>query len=91
MPCNSKKVVLDKPLLKIVTRVTKDEWFLYSIEFYFRDGTYERMGIEYPEYAGRVETLDFKEGEQLLGCEFHHRGKYTLGMTWIKWNPSAEK
>ena len=49
------------------------------------------MGKEHPEYAGRVETLNFKEGEQLLGCELHYNGYNTGGVTWIKWLPNEKK
>ena len=84
-------VLLDKPLQKIVTTVRKDERFLYSVEFFFKDGTRSnRMGAGHFGSTGRAETLTFLEGEELLAAELYHGAKHTLGVTWIKWCPEIE-
>ena len=48
-----KQISLDKPILKIVTKVTKDEKMLHSIEVHFRDGTGKKLGKERLTNEGR--------------------------------------
>ena len=77
-------VDVSKPLAKIVTTITQDEYFTYSIEWFFRDGSYQRMGKGKPKYAGRSQTIEFANGEILIGARFHHNrhGLY-IGIEWI--------
>ena len=35
--------------------------------------------------AGRVETVTLEPGEELIGCEMHHGGGWTFGVTWLTW------
>ena len=79
----NKSVDVSKPLAKIVTTIKKSEWGIYSIEWFFRDGSYQRMGKDKPEYAGRSQTIEFANGEILIGARLHHRENYTYGIEWI--------
>ena len=44
-----KSVDVSKPLAKIVTTIAKGEHSIYLIEWFYRDGSYQRMGKEDPE------------------------------------------
>ena len=78
-----KTVDVNKPLTKITTTIAKDEWFIYSIEWFFVDGSYQRMGKEKPRTAGRSQTIEFAPGEILLGAVLHHSKYDTVGIEWI--------
>ena len=80
----NKRVDLNKPLKKIVTTIMSDESNLYSVEFFFVDGSYEKMSAEDPELAGgRAQTIEFAQGEMLLGAVLHHSDWSTWGVEWI--------
>ena len=81
----NKSVDVSKPLAKIVTTIKKDETLIYSIEWFFRDGSYQRMGKENPEYAGgRSQTSQFADREILIGARLHHdEDRYNRGIEWI--------
>ena len=77
-------VDVSKPLTKITTTIRRDEWGIYSIEWFFVDGSYQRMGKEYYT-GGRPQTIQFANGEILIGARLHHDDNYTygLGLEWI--------
>ena len=42
------------------------------------------MGRENPRYAGgRSQTIEFANGEILIGARLHHDDDSTLGIEWI--------
>ena len=76
-------VDVSKPLTKITTTIEKDEYYIYSIEWFFVDGSYERMGMKDPD-CGRSQTIEFALGEILLGAVLHHDSHdLTYGIEWI--------
>ena len=79
-----KTVDVSKPLTKIITTISCNECLIYSIEWFFVDGSYQRMGKEDPYYAGgRSQTIEFAPGEILLGAVLHHDDGVTKGIEWI--------
>ena len=79
-----KTVDVSKPLTKITTTIGKTEVDIYSIEWFFVDGSYQRMGTEDPDEAGgRSQTILFAPGEILLGAVLHHGDGCTYGIEWI--------
>lgn len=45
-------VDVSKPLKRIVTTIYKDETYLYSVLFFFRDGSQKKLGSESDKNAG---------------------------------------
>ena len=54
-----------------------------------RDGSKFKIGGNDYWNAGRIESFSLEPEEVLLGAEFDHTEKHTVGVTWIKWNPGA--
>ena len=80
----NKTVDVSKPLTKITTTIGKNEYSIYSIEWFFVDGSYQRVGKEDPDdEGGRSKTIEFAPGEILLGAVMHHDEMNTYGIEWI--------
>ena len=69
----------------------RDETFIHSIVFtgntVITIGVTDEMtiGFDVGAHRGRVETINFDDGEELLACEIHHSKECTFGITWVKW------
>jgi len=83
-----KKRKLPADIKKIEVIFQLSEVFIFQIRFFCRDGSKFKIGGTDYWNAGRVETFNFADDEVLLGCEFDHTEKYTVGVTWIKWCPA---
>lgn len=87
MDCDDGKIIL-KDLSRIETAIDTDESCILFVAFIFKDGSVKKIGKEDKDFeAGRIITLEFKDGEKLLGAEFHHSGDCMEGVTWVKWLP----
>ena len=65
----NKSVDVSKPLAKIVTTIANDEELIYSIEWFFRDDSYQRIGVESPAFAGgRSQTIEFERSSSAQDC-----------------------
>ena len=51
----------------------------------YTDEEREKWGWGDGAKAGRVETVTLEPGEELIGCEIHHDGYNTYGVTWLTW------
>lgn len=86
---------LPEKITKVDIAFCRDENFLHSVIFHGdtilqigrSDDLVDMWGFGEDGKKGRVETMVLGEGEELLGCKFHHSEESVFGMTWIKWRP----
>lgn len=72
---------------KIEVIFQQSEAFIFQIRFYCKDNAKFKIGGNDYWNAGRMETFELANDEVLLGAEFDHTEKHTVGVTWIKWCP----
>ena len=84
---------LPKKITRIEVIFRKNEKFMHSMNFIGEtvvhigdtDEKIEKQGYNDRHKAGRVETVTFEPGEELIGCEIHTSEFFTYGVTWLTW------
>ena len=87
MEAKQKKKKLPKDIKRIEVQFQQSEAYIFQIRFFQRDGSQIKIGGSDIWNAGRTEVFTLESDEVLLGAEFDHTEKHTVGVTWIKWNP----